>query len=221
MGEEWSLDQVDLSDGLVDFFLFGREDFGNGDFNWDYVVAFLGAWPSVKESFALDYDLFAELGAWWNAHFFLFPVYRVDGLFAAQNSVQGRYLELGFDVVAFTHKLSVFADADFDQKVPFEVAFFTQFYRIAVADAFRDHDLLLYAFVLNAAPSATRTELLDFCALPIARVASSLHDERPLPHCLGPSSIARITLCRVGSRFALAAFACFALYCPSVFHRLR
>jgi hypothetical protein len=33
MGEEWSLDQVDLSDGLVDFFLFGREDFGNGDFN--------------------------------------------------------------------------------------------------------------------------------------------------------------------------------------------
>jgi hypothetical protein len=115
----------------------------------------------------------------------------------------------------------VFADADFDQKIAFEVAFLAQFDRIAVADAFRDHHLLLNAFVLNAAPSATRTELLYFCALPITRVASSLHDERPLPHCLGPSSVARITLCRVGSRFALAAFACFALYRPSVFHRLQ
>ena len=115
----------------------------------------------------------------------------------------------------------MFADADFDEEVPFEVAFFAQFYCIAVADAFRDHDLLLNAFVLNAAASATRTELLDFCALAITRVASGLHDERPLSHSLGASSVARITLGRVGSRFALAAFACFALYRPSVFHRLR
>lgn len=33
MGEEWSLDEVDLSDGLVDFFFFGREYFGDGDFD--------------------------------------------------------------------------------------------------------------------------------------------------------------------------------------------
>ncbi len=113
------------------------------------------------------------------------------------------------------------SNTDLYQEIAFEVAFFAQFYRIAVADTFGDRDLLFDIFVLNAVASAACAELLNFGAFSITRVASGLHDERPLPHSLGACAIARVALCRVCSGFALAAFACFALDRPSVLNRLQ
>lgn len=184
------------------------------------MVSFLRWWSSEEKSFILKSNSLPKLSTSRDIYLFGLPINCFYGFLTAKYSVKCANFKLAFYVISLTDKFAAFSYTDFNEKIAFKISLFTKFNSVTITDSFWNYNLLFGHFIHSTTTSARWTKLFNFGSLTIAWCTCCVHNKWPLPNSLHTTSITRITLLWLCSRFAFITFTSITFYSSIIFNRL-